>query len=207
MVGIVDYGVGNLGSIRNMLRRIGTEAELVSTPDHIARATRFILPGVGSFDRAMTRLKESGLIPSLEEAVLRQGRPLLGICLGMQLLTKSSEEGAERGLGWVNAVTRRFRLPDQHRETLRLPNMGWRHVDWGTGHKLTEDLPPDSRYYFAHTYYVQCESDENVLGRCWYGRDFHAALVSGNVVGTQFHPEKSHRHGMRVLEQFLEYGT
>jgi glutamine amidotransferase len=197
-VSIVNYGIGNTGSICNMFRKLRIEADVVSDGESVARAKRLILPGIGAFDACMQALRSSGLGASvLEFAATR--RPLLGICVGMQMLTLDSEEGSMPGLGLIRAHTRRFPALDG----LRVPHMGWNTVEWLIPeHPLANELADDCRFYFVHSFRVVCESAENSLASCAYGGDFSAAIVHGNIAGVQFHPEKSHRFGLRLLRNF-----
>jgi imidazole glycerol-phosphate synthase subunit HisH len=203
MIAIVDYGIGNLGAILNMLKRIGAPARIASQPADIRAASKLILPGVGAFDTAMRRLNESGLRTVLEEAVLREGKPVLGLCLGMQLLTEGSEEGNLAGLGWIRGTTRRFRFPAELAH-LKVPHMGWNLVRAADGKRLVQDLAPGSRFYFVHSYYVDVADPSDAAGSTQYGHDFVSIVERGQVMGTQFHPEKSHRFGMRLLQTFAE---
>ena len=198
MITIVDYGMGNLGSICNMFKRIGTGVEVTSDVNRIAAARKLLLPGVGAFDAAMSRIQERGLRAVLNQKALEERVPVLGICLGMQLLTRSSEEGRLPGLGWVNATTRRFPV---HQE-LPVPHMGWNLVRPATPSPLTTGLDDESRFYFVHSYYVRMEDEAKATLTTTYGVPFHAALQDGNIYGAQFHPEKSHRYGMRLLRNF-----
>jgi glutamine amidotransferase len=197
-VSIVNYGIGNTGSICNMFRKLRIEAEVVSSPISLTRAKRLILPGIGAFDACMHALDSSGLRDSVLEFASTQ-RPLLGICVGMQMLTLDSEEGNMPGLGLIRAHTRRF--PD--RAGLRIPHMGWNTIKWpAADHPLAKDLANDTRFYFVHSFRVLCESTENSLAVCTYGGEFSAAIVRDNIAGVQFHPEKSHRFGLRLLSNF-----
>lgn len=201
MIGIVDYGMGNLGSVSNMLRKIGVDSKLINRADEIERFNKLILPGVGSFDKAMQRINSSGIRDSLEYAVQIQKKPILGICLGMQLLTKGSEEGSEAGLGWVDAHT--FKFP-AHLD-VRIPHMGWNQVFASQNLGImNRNVPDDCRYYFVHSYYVRTERPEIVSLTCNYGIAFTAALESGHIFGAQFHPEKSHRFGMDFFRTFAQ---
>lgn len=200
-IAVIDYGMGNVGSIRNMLSKIGADAIVTSDPAIISGADKIILPGVGAFDHAMQRLEKLKLVPLLEDRVLNESVPFLGVCLGMQLLTKGSEEGNLPGLGWIDAQTRRFDAKGRSEE-LPIPHMGWNTVrDEGRGWILTGQ-PENSRFYFVHSYYVQCSSEEDVLGTTNYGIRFASAIGRDNVIGVQFHPEKSHSFGMILLSAF-----
>lgn len=205
MITIIDYGMGNIGSVANMLRKIGAPAVVSSDPDVIRRASKLILPGVGAFDVGMSNLRTLGLIAVLNEVVLQRAVPLLGICLGMQLLTKSSEEGNEPGLGWFDARTVRFRLSPEQSEgrfPLRVPHMGWKTVAIIKTDSLFRDLE-GPRFYFVHSYHVAC-LPEDTVATARHGNEFVAAIQKGNVCGVQFHPEKSHKFGLRLLANFAE---
>ncbi|MBS1704329.1 MAG: imidazole glycerol phosphate synthase subunit HisH [Armatimonadetes bacterium] len=201
MIAIVDYGMGNLGSIQNMIWKIGDESIITSDPLIIKRARKLILPGVGAFDRAVQNLRSRGLMDLLHDQVEKEAKPILGICLGMQLLSKSSEEGELPGFGWIDAHTRRFHVEE---DGLRVPHMGWNQVTTTQVHPLTQNLPEDPRFYFVHTYHVACERPEDVLATCHYGIDFHASIGRDHIWGTQFHPEKSHKFGRKLLQNFVE---
>jgi len=198
MITIVDYGMGNLGSIRNMFKRIGVAADVAGRVDAVARARKILLPGVGAFDSAMQRIADSGLRDVLDHKALQERVPILGICLGMQLLTRSSEEGRLPGLGWIQAATRRFpALPG-----LKVPHMGWNLVTPTRPSALTASLPEESRFYFVHSFYVQVDDARDSVLQAHYGIDFDAAVAHDNIYGAQFHPEKSHRFGMQLLANF-----
>lgn len=198
MIAVVDYGMGNLGSIQNMLRRIGAAAQVTGDSALIARASKILLPGVGAFDRAMERINTSGLRAVLDRKALEERVPVMGICLGMQLLTRGSEEGELPGLGWIAATTRRFPATSG----LKVPHMGWNAVAALHPSPLTAGLAPDSRYYFVHSYYVQADDAADVVLRTHYGVTFDAVVAHGNLYGAQFHPEKSHSYGMAFLGNF-----
>jgi glutamine amidotransferase len=198
---IVDLGLGNMGSVRNMFKRVGVETRSTLDPDEIAAASKLVLPGVGAFDSGMARLHETGLVDLLTRRALDERVPTIGICLGMQLLTRGSEEGTLPGLGWVPGFTRRFRLEGTG---LRVPHMGWNRAEPTREDSLFEGAGADARYYFVHSYHVECEDDGDVLAWTEHGLRFASALQRGNVYGTQFHPEKSHRFGMNVLRNFAD---
>ncbi len=198
MITIVDYGMGNLGSILNMFKRIGVPARISSDLACVRDAEKIVLPGVGAFDAAMRCINGNGLREVLEHKVKIDHVPLLGICLGMQLLTNGSDEGAEPGFGWIPGRAHRIpSLPD-----LKVPHMGWNRVRATQPHPLTNGLPPEPRFYFVHSYYVEVDNPHDTLLRAHYGVDFDAAICRGNVLGAQFHAEKSHRFGMRLLGNF-----
>lgn len=200
MITIVDYGMGNLGSVVNMLRRVEVECEITSEPARLGKATRILLPGVGAFDAAMERIEAIGIRPVLAEKALHQKIPVLGICLGMQLLTRGSEEGKQPGLGWIPADTRR--LPCDHR--IKIPHMGWNVVERTRPCPLTDRLDGEIRFYFVHSYCVKTDDPYDTVLQTRYGIDFAAAVQRDNIMGAQFHPEKSHRFGMQLLRNFAE---
>lgn len=202
MISIIDYGFGNLGSIANMLDRLGYDSEIVVDPGQITNTKKIILPGVGAFDNAMNALHEKGWVEYLNGKVLNEGTPILGICLGMQLMTNSSEEGTSKGLGWIKGKTRKFFFPENAK--LKVPHMGWNLVVPDSDsvlHKGLLDLE-EIRYYFVHSYFVELESKEDGILTCNYGHPFCAAFQNKNVYGVQFHPEKSHKFGLILLNNF-----
>ena len=201
MIVIVDFGSGNLGSIASMLRKLGIPSVTSGDPEVVAAADRLILPGVGAFDHAMGRLVSGGYVPILRRKVLEEGAPLLGVCLGMQLLSRGSEEGDAPGLGWIDARTVRFR-PESAAGPVRVPHMGWADVRAARPHPLLEGLEEDARFYFAHSFHVVPERDDDVLAWAEHGDRFVSAVARDHVMGVQFHPEKSHRFGLRLLENF-----
>jgi len=202
MIAVIDYGMGNLGSIANMLRKIGAPAVVTAQRESIERADGLILPGVGSFDAGMRSLSQTGLVPLLRDLVVERKRPILGICLGLQLLTRNSEEGEHSGLGWLDAETVRFRVGPA--DGLRIPHMGWRHIRLLRSSPLLTGFAETPRFYFVHSYHLACRNAGDVLATAEYGYHFAAAVATGNIMGTQFHPEKSHRWGMRLLRNFVE---
>lgn len=208
MIVILDYGMGNSGSILNMIRRVGGDAVIAADSDSIKKATGIILPGVGSYDNGMTRLKELGILHDLEQKVLIEKVPFLGVCLGMQMLMTCSEEGDIPGLGWIPGRAKRFDfsslryLPESKR--LKIPHMGWNVVNPNDKQNMFLGLAEELRFYFVHSYAVECDNENNVLARSRYGYDFVCAVNKGNIYGVQFHPEKSHKFGMRLFKNFLE---
>lgn len=196
-VSIIDYGLGNLGSVVNMLKRAGAQARLVSTPEEILASDRVLLPGVGAFDEGVARLHGQGLVGPLKEFAT-SGKPLFGICLGMQLLLDGSEEGEAHGLGLIPGRSVRFSVTNG----LRVPHMGWNTVDVPHVDPLVDSLAEDSRFYFVHSYRVVPDRTSDVLATTVYGERFVSMIRAGNVVGAQFHPEKSHVFGMSILRNF-----
>jgi glutamine amidotransferase len=199
MIAIIDYEIGNLAAIANMFNRLGVQCEITADPVKIKNAEKIVLPGNGAFDACMQSIRATGLIPLLDEKVMTQKTPLLGICVGAQMLGAGSEEGNEPGLGWMDIKVKRFpTLPD-----LRVPHMGWCHVkNISRVHPQFEKLSEDARFYFVHSYYLDPTNTEEVLLTANYGIDFAAAVGKDNIVGVQFHPEKSHRFGKQLLAQF-----
>ncbi|QRV25192.1 imidazole glycerol phosphate synthase subunit HisH [Marinomonas foliarum] len=196
MICIVDYGVGNLGAINNMLKYLGVDAVISSDVSMIEAADKLILPGVGSFDYAINQLKRLGLFDVLDREVVVKCKPIIGICLGMQLMTKSSEEGNQAGFGWVDAEVKKFSF-----ENLKVPHMGWNIVEHVNNPLI---LHGDERFYFVHSYYVECNDLNDVMYSTSYGKKFVSGFRKGNIIGVQFHPEKSHRFGMFLLQKFCE---
>lgn len=204
-VAIVDYGMGNVGSIRNMLRKVGASTVVASSPDALWGAARIVLPGVGAFDQGMARLEAGGFRAALERLVLEEKVPILGICLGMQLFGRSSEEGERPGLGWIQAETVRFQR-QRMAEPLRIPHMGWNTLRLLKPSPLFDIREGEQRFYFLHSYHVVCLDPEDELARTEYGYPFVSAIRRGNITGAQFHPEKSHRYGMAFFRRFVEAG-
>jgi imidazole glycerol-phosphate synthase subunit HisH len=200
MVAIIDYGVGNLTSILNMHRRLGIEAAITGEAELIQRADRLLIPGVGHFDTCMQNFSNSGLRPLVERRALEDKIPVLGICVGAQMMTRGSEEGKEKGLGWVNADTVRFRLNGN--SDLKVPHMGWTDLRPERTSDLWTGMPDEPRFYFAHSYHFSFDSTEYVTGTADYGYDFVCAFRKENIYGVQFHPEKSHKYGMKLIANF-----
>lgn len=201
-VGIVDYGVANLGSMRNMLLRIGAAADFLTSPESILGAGKIILPGIGAFDQGMDALSHLDLIEPLRKRVLEDGVPILGVCLGAQLLGMGSAEGERAGLGFIDARCERF-VPDADAR-IRVPHIGWNHLEQLRDSALLGQLDAHARFYFVHSYHIVCADPADVLATAVYGRTFTAMIQRQNIYGAQFHPEKSHRFGMRLLQNFLE---
>lgn len=200
---IVDYGVGNLGSLVNALARVGKSAVVSKDLDIVANAPRLILPGVGAFDRAARRIREARLDEPIIHAATERGVPLAGVCLGMQLLLDGSEEGEEPGLGLISGTARRF--PSEHAgRPLLAPHMGWSTVETAKRSKLVPAVVTGTRYYFVHSYAVHTDDEDDVLAWTDYGIRYASAIERGNIVGIQFHPEKSHRFGLALLKDFAE---
>ncbi len=192
--------MANLGSIVNMFRRLGVQAEVTSTTDGIAAAQRLILPGVGAFDEAMRTIQGRGIIESLRQRVLVDRVPLLGICLGMQILVERSEEGSLPGLGWIPGEVKKFQFAADA-QGLKIPHMGWNTIRQTRTDPLFANLPDSSRFYFVHSYHLVLAA-ANTLGETTYGYAFPSVLRHENMYGVQFHPEKSHRYGMAILKNF-----
>ncbi|ADJ65672.1 imidazole glycerol phosphate synthase subunit HisH [Herbaspirillum seropedicae] len=201
MITIVNYGMGNLGSLLNMFKRIGVKARIESDPEAVRDAEKLVLPGVGAFDAAMHRINETpGLRAALDHKALIERVPVIGVCLGMQLLTRSSEEGKLPGLGWIDGEAIRFPRIDG----LKVPHMGWNVAHPATPSALTNDIGIEPRYYFVHSYFVKVDNPVHSLMRTQYGVEFDSAIGRDNIYGAQFHPEKSHRFGMKILQNFAE---
>lgn len=205
MVLILDYGVGNLTSIKNMLKKCGAEAIISSDPVEIAGAAKLILPGVGAFDHGMLNLRSASFFSILQQKVLQQNTPILGVCLGAQLLAESSEEGEQQGLGWIAGRVVKFDAEKMNPAHLKVPHMGWTDVTIKKDIPLFKGLHEDARFYFVHSYHWQCTHAENVTVTADYGYDFTAGVEKDNILGVQFHPEKSHKYGMMLFDNFIKY--
>ncbi len=203
MIGIIDYGLGNLGSVLNMLNRIGIPAKISSSPSELQDTTALILPGVGAFDYGVKNLHSSGLWQFLEDEVLLRQKPILGICLGAQLLLNSSEEGCESGLGWITGHNIAFDKK-KLQQTQKIPNMGWRNVKVSQPDSLTTGFTEETRFYFVHSYHFASIKQENVIITGIHGYEFPAGIRHNHIAGVQFHPEKSHRFGMSLLQNYFK---
>jgi glutamine amidotransferase len=203
MIVIIDYGVGNLASIKNMLKKIGDDALVSSSVQDIMMANKLILPGVGHFDNCMEMFNASGLREVVTQKIIIEKKPVLGICVGFQMLFEKSEEGSQSGLGWINGEVIKF---DQRLlpPNLKIPHMGWTDVEIKKDSKLFNDMYQEPRFYFVHSYHPLVKHTEDILLCGTYGYSFAAAIEKGNVLGVQFHPEKSHKFGMKLLENFVK---
>lgn len=201
MIGIVNYGLGNIKAFANVYKNLGIDHFIADSSKELQSATKIILPGVGSFDHAMTLLSNSGMRETLDSMVLEKKVPVMGICVGMQILAKSSEEGKLPGLGWLNAEVKLFDSTNIPYQT-RLPHMGWNIVETKTDNSIFTNLAPNPRFYFLHSYYFQCNESSNIISETNYGGYFTSAVNYENIFGVQFHPEKSHHNGVLVLKNF-----
>ncbi|MDA7774258.1 imidazole glycerol phosphate synthase subunit HisH [Pseudomonadales bacterium] len=201
MITIVDYGMGNVGSLLNMFRYIGVAARSESNPDRLMESSSIVLPGVGAFHAAMEKINNTPrLRDTLNFKALEEKVPVLGVCLGMQLLTSRSEEGCCDGLGWIDGETKLMPIVDD----IKIPHMGWNFASINAPSPLFAGILSDSRYYFVHSYCVSVNNSKHSLTRSRYGIEFDSSIGRDNIFGVQFHPEKSHRYGMAVLKNFVE---
>ena len=203
MISIVNYGLGNIDAFANIYKRLNIPVQIASTPEELSAAERIILPGVGAFDWAMARLNESGMRTVLEELVIGKGRPVIGICVGMQIMANKSDEGVLPGLGWIDAEVKKFDATLFTQRT-RLPHMGWNDVRPNSDNGLFKGLGSAARFYFLHSYYFAPHNEDNVLALTDYNGSFASSVQSGNIFGVQFHPEKSHQWGIQLLKNFAE---
>ena len=201
MIAIVDYGLGNIKAFVNVYERLKIKVEVVKDASQLKNATKIILPGVGAFDYTMHQLNKSGMRSILDELVLRHKIPIIGICVGMQMFAKSSEEGMLSGLGYIDATVKRIDIPKFDFKT-RLPHMGWNTICPTGNNPLMHNLDNHSKFYFLHSYYFHCNNSEDIIATTEYGATFASAVNFDNVYGTQFHPEKSHQNGIQLLENF-----
>ena len=205
MITIIDYGVGNLNSIRNMLKKIGADSVISSQPADIESAEKLILPGIGSFEYGMKKLRSSAFFDTLQQKVLQNKTPILGVCLGAQLLLNGSEEGEPvPGLGWIEGKAVRFNQ-SLMADNFKVPHMGWNELQIKKESRLFKDVRPDHRYYFVHAYHMACYHEADILAESNYSYNFVAAVEKQHIVGVQFHPEKSHKFGMKLYENFIKF--
>ena len=202
MIGIVDYGMGNIKAFSNIYKQLDIPHKIIKSREHFKDVEKIILPGVGAFDHAMMCLEKSGLLETLNDLVLNKKKPILGVCVGMQMMAQGSDEGHLKGLGWIDASVRHF--SELTNEKIDLPHMGWNDVQVYKEHPLFKNLEKDAIFYFLHSYYFQEGSDSQIMSRTDYGEVFTSSIFKGNIFGVQFHPEKSHHWGVQLLKNFSE---
>ncbi|MBV6510876.1 MAG: Imidazole glycerol phosphate synthase subunit HisH [Ignavibacteriaceae bacterium] len=198
-IAIVDYGMGNLRSVTKKLSKIGFDSLITSKPEDIELSDKLILPGVGHFEKGMQNLKSQGLIEPIRKFALEDKKPILGICLGMQMLTDFSEEGETEGLGFIKAKTKKFNFPDKK---LKVPHMGWNSITSKNSHPILNGISENEMFYFVHSYYVKCDLGLNEIAQTTYGLEFSSIIADKNIIGVQFHPEKSHEWGEHLIKNF-----
>ena len=203
MITIVDYGLGNVQAFVNVYKRLDIPVNVAKSTDDFIGTTKIILPGVGSFDRAMQQFNSSGMKKLIEQLVLKEEIPILGVCVGMQMLANSSEEGKLSGLGWVDGSVKKFDVASML-HTQNLPHMGWNNVTTETEGGLFKDIKGENKFYFLHSYYFDCCHKSNIIGVTDYGFSFTSAIKKKNIFGVQFHPEKSHHYGGQLLKNYSE---
>jgi len=201
MITIIDYGMGNLRSVQKAFERVGVQVKISGSADEILSADKIVLPGVGHFEKGVSNLKERGLFKTLNEAVIAKKIPIIGICLGMQLMTEFSEEGNCEGFGWIKGKTRKFSF---QANGLKIPHMGWNNLIIAQSDSLYDGITSDNFFYFVHSYYVSCDENSNILAETNYGNKFVSSFKKENIFGCQFHPEKSHDAGLKVLSNFVK---
>lgn len=203
MITIINYGLGNVKAFANVYQQLNIPFQITNDVNDLETAEKLILPGVGSFDHAMLLLERSGMKDRLQYLVLEKGLPILGVCVGMQMMANSSEEGNMPGLSWINARVKKFIANSSQQETVRLPHMGWNNVSLMKENKLWSDIKPEPDFYFLHSYYFECETPDSTIGKAAFNQnDFCCAINQNNIYGVQFHPEKSHSNGIQLLKNF-----
>ncbi len=203
MIVLIDYGLGNINAFVNVFKRVNIPVKTAKNADELNGAIKLILPGVGAFDHAMFELDRSGMRNELDHLVLQKKVPVIGICVGMQMLGNSSDEGNLPGLGWIDAEIKKFDENTINQKT-KLPHMGWNDVKPIKDTKLFEDLEKDALFYFLHSYYFKCNNENDIIATSFYGTEFTCATKHDNVYGVQFHPEKSHNYGEKLLHNFAK---
>ena len=202
MIGIIDYGLGNIRAFSNIYKSLDIEHRIIKKSEELKDVSKIILPVVGAFDDAINKFNKSGLRYRVEKMVLNEKIPLLGVCVGMQMLAESSDEGSEKGLGWINSSVKIFDTTTINHDT-KLPHMGWNTIDITSKNEpLFQDLEEDPSFYFLHSYYFDCVDKNNIISETEYGNRYTSAVRSDNIYGVQFHPEKSHKNGIRLLNNF-----
>jgi len=200
VIGIIDYGMGNIKAFSNIYKQLDIPHKIITSKEHFKDVEKIILPGVGAFDHAMSQLNRSGLFDALNDLVLNQKKPVLGVCVGMQMMANCSEEGVLNGLGWIDATVNKFNKEELNNKPL--PHMGWNSVDCTIDNQLFKDISTNSRFYFLHSYYFNPENKDSSIALTGYGNKFTCAVNRGNIFGVQFHPEKSHHNGVQLLKNF-----
>jgi glutamine amidotransferase len=203
MIKIVNYGSGNIQAILNIYKRLNIECQVANTPDELLNAKKIILPGVGAFDETMRELLKSGFKESLDQMVLKQHTPIIGVCVGMQILGNKSEEGTLSGLGYIDGEAKKFDTKTFTQKPF-LPHLGWNSISIQKNHQIFNSIDFERGFYFLHTYYFECNSEANVLAKTNYGIEFSSAVINANIFGIQFHPEKSHSNGEQLFKNFAE---
>lgn len=203
MIGIVNYGSGNIQAIANIYNRLNIQTKIITDPSELQQVDKLILPGVGAFDETMNQLIGSGLKEDLDKLVLHEKKPILGICVGMQIMAESSEEGTLDGLGWIKGRVKKFDI-SWFKQKPYLPHMGWNTIIPKTSHLIFSNLDAEQGFYFVHSYYFECADDSNILATSDYEIEFSSAVYNNNIYGMQFHPEKSHTNGVQLLENFAK---
>jgi glutamine amidotransferase len=203
MIGIINYGSGNVQAIANIYNRTNFLYKIIQDPEQLKTVDKLILPGVGDFDETIKVLDSSGLRYALNEEVLVKKKPVLGICVGMQILSNDSEEGNQKGLGWIKGSVKKFNSK-KIKEKPFIPHMGWNNVEPKISHDLFRDIDNELGFYFVHSYYFNSLNSNNILATTFYGEDFTSAVFNGNIFGVQFHPEKSHSNGIQLLSNFAK---